>query len=78
MKKINLGKSVYNLTEQYPELIGILKEIGFIGVANPVVRNTIGRKMTIPEGCKKQGKQLEDVVQKLKEHGFEVDVYIKN
>jgi len=28
--------------------------------------------MTIPEGCKKQGKNLEDIVSALKEQGFEV------
>ena len=70
MKKIFLEKSVYELTQAYPELINILKEMGFLGVANPVVRNTLGRKMTIPEGCKKQGIKLEDVLQKLMEHGF--------
>jgi len=72
MKKINLIKTVYELTEQYPELIEILKNMGFLGVSNPIVRNTIGRKMTIPEGCKKQGKDLESVIQKLKEAGYEV------
>ncbi len=72
MKKISLKKSVYQLTEEYPELINILKDMGFIGVANPVVRNTIGRKMTIPQGCQKQDKKLIDVIEKLKEHGFEV------
>ncbi|MBM3701205.1 MAG: DUF1858 domain-containing protein [Actinobacteria bacterium] len=73
MKKIFLNKSVYELTEEYPELISILKEMGFLGVANPVVRNTLGRKMTIPGGCKKQGKQLEDVISKLIENGFEIE-----
>jgi len=29
MKEIDLKKSVYELTETYPELIGILKELGF-------------------------------------------------
>lgn len=72
MKKINLGKSVYELTEQHPELAGILKKLGFFGVANPVIRKTIGRKTTIPDGCKKQGKKLDDVIQQLKEHGFEI------
>lgn len=73
MKKISLKKSVYELTEEYPELINILKEMGFLGVANPVVRNTLGRKITIPEGCKKQGKQLEDVLKKLMVYDFEVE-----
>ena len=58
MKKIDLKKSVFDLTEEYPELTDILKELGFLGAANPVVRNTIGRLTTIPEGCKKQGKDL--------------------
>lgn len=73
MKKILLNKSVYELTEEYPELISILKEMGFLGVANPLVRNTLGRKMTIPQGCKKQGKQLEEVILKLSEKGFEIE-----
>ncbi|MDD3777481.1 MAG: DUF1858 domain-containing protein [Actinomycetota bacterium] len=71
MKKIYLNKSVYELTEEFPELIDILKEMGFLGVSNPVVRNTLGRKMTIPEGSKKQGKSLEEVLQALRGKGFE-------
>ena len=72
MKEIELNKSVYELTETYPELIGVLKELGFLGVANPVVRKTLGRKITIPQGCQKQGKDLNKVIEKLKEEGFEV------
>jgi len=72
MKEIDLKLSLYELTETYPELIGILKEMGFAGVANPVVRNTLGRATTIPQGCEKQGKDLAEVVAKLREHGFEV------
>lgn len=51
MKEIDLDKSLYELTKTYPELIDILKELGFLGVINPVLRNTIGRKVTIPQGC---------------------------
>ena len=72
MKKIDLNRSVYELTEEFPALIDILKEMGFIGVANPLVRKTLGRKTTIPEGSKKQGKELEDVIQRLRAEGFEV------
>ncbi|MBI4303344.1 MAG: DUF1858 domain-containing protein [Chloroflexi bacterium] len=72
MKEIDLKKSVYELTEAYPELIGILKELGFLGVANPVARNTLGRITTIPQGCVKQGKDLSEVIKKLEEKGFRV------
>ena len=67
MKEIDLSKSLYEITEVYPELIGILKEMGFLGVANPIVRNTLGRATTIPKGCEKQGKDLEEVIKKLEE-----------
>lgn len=73
MKKIDLKKSVFALTEEYPELIPILKEIGFAGVANPVVRRTLGRKMTLPKGCEKQGQDLGAVIKQLEEKGFVVE-----
>jgi len=72
MKEIDLSKSVYELTEAYPELIAILKELGFVGLANPVARRTLGRVTTIPQGCQKQGKDLAEVVKKLEEAGFTV------
>jgi hypothetical protein len=72
MKELDLKKPVYELTESYPELIEILKELGFLGIANPVVRKTLGRMMTLPEGCRKQGKDLDEVLKKLEEYGFKV------
>ncbi|MCX8126525.1 MAG: DUF1858 domain-containing protein [Dehalococcoidia bacterium] len=72
MKELDLKKSVYELTETYPELIGVLKELGFLGVANPVTRNTVGRVTTIPKGCELQGKDLAEVIRKLEEAGFKV------
>ena len=72
MKEIDFKKSVYQLTEDYPELIEILKELGFLGVMNPIVRKTLGRKTTIPQGCKKQGKDLDEVIRTLEERGFKV------
>jgi hypothetical protein len=73
MKEIDLKATLYELTEAYPELIPILKEMGFVGVANPVTRNTLGRMTTLPEGCKKQGKDLAEVLATLREHGFEAE-----
>lgn len=72
MKELDLKKSVYELTEAYPELIGILKELGFLGVANPIARNTLGRVTTIPQGCEKMKQDLNKVIARLKEAGFEV------
>ena len=73
LKLIDLKKNVYELTETYPELIEVLKEMGFLGVANPIARKTLGKLTTIPQGCKKQGEDLNEVIKKLKELGFKVN-----
>ena len=72
MKEIDLKKSVHDLTEAYPELIDILKELGFLGVANAVMRNTVGRVTTIPQGARKMGKDLAEVIKVLESKGFTV------
>ncbi|HEY94286.1 MAG TPA: DUF1858 domain-containing protein [Dehalococcoidia bacterium] len=72
MKKIDLSKSLYDLTDEYPELIPVLKEMGFLGVANPVTRNTLGRMTTLPQGCEKQGKDLQEVIGELEKAGYTV------
>jgi hypothetical protein len=73
MKELYLKESVYELAEKYPELIDILKEAGFLGVGNAVTRKTLGRATTIPQGCKKPGIHINDVIEKLKEKGFEIE-----
>ncbi len=72
MKKLDLSKSVYELTEQYPELINTLKELGFHAITNPVARKTIGKMVTIPQGCKNQGKDLGEILEVLKKNGFSI------
>jgi len=72
MKQIDLNKNVYDLTEQYPELIEILKEMGFLGLANPIMRATMGKVTSIPQGCKKMGMDLDEIKRVLKEKGFEI------
>ncbi|MGJ8455101.1 DUF1858 domain-containing protein [Pseudothermotoga sp. U03pept] len=72
IKEIDLDKSIFELTDEYPELIDILAQMGFVGVKNPLLRNTVGRVMTLREGCKKQNKDLNYVVQELKRKGFSV------
>jgi hypothetical protein len=72
MKEIDVNKTLYELTGLYPELIDILGEFGFMGVKNPIVRKTLGKKTSLLEGCKKQGKKLDEVIANLEEKGFTV------
>ncbi len=70
MKEIDLRKSVYELTELYPEIIEIMTKLGFKDIGNPVVRRTAGKMMTIPMGCKMKGIAMDGMVTELEKQGF--------
>lgn len=72
MHELNLTRSVYELTEEHPELIPILAELGFKGIVKPLTRRTIAKHVTLPEGCKMRKVPLEQVVLRLREAGFVV------
>ena len=46
-KTIDLSKTVYELVQEFPELVEVMKEIGFSAIANPAMLKTAGRVMTI-------------------------------
>jgi len=71
-KIIDLDKTLYDLTAQYPETIDILFELGFMGVKNPAMRETHGRQMTVRTGCGHLGLDLGAVTAALKAKGFTV------
>ena len=72
MKEIDLKKNLFQLTEQYPELIDILVGLGFMGVGNPELRASHGKVMTIPKGCQAMGLDLQQVIKQLEKAGFRV------
>ncbi len=71
MKQVDLNKTLYDLTEEYPELIPVLKELGFAGVAFPEMRETHGKIMTIVTGCEQLGIDQAEVIDRLSKLGFE-------
>lgn len=72
MKQVDLNKTLYDLTEEHPELIPVLAEMGFAGVTLPEMRETHGKVMTILSGCEKLGIDLAEVKKSLEERGYEV------
>ena len=70
MKKIDLNKSLFDITEEYPELIPVLAELGFAGVTNEAMRTSHGKVMTILKGCEHIGISLDTVKSALARHGF--------
>lgn len=71
-KIADLNRTLYDLTTEYPELIDILVELGFMGVKNPVMRETHGKQMTVKTGCDHLGLDLGQVAGKLRSKGFTV------
>ncbi|OGO19073.1 MAG: hypothetical protein A2Z15_02245 [Chloroflexi bacterium RBG_16_50_11] len=72
MKEINLNSSLFDITEQFPELIPVLVKQGFQGVANEQMRTSHARVMTIPKGCEMLGIDLNKVVKVLEVQGYTV------
>lgn len=71
-KVIDLDRTLYDLTTEHPELIDALFELGFMGVRNPVMRETHGKQMTVRAGCGHLGMDIDKVKAALTAKGFEV------
>ncbi|MFR1324122.1 MAG: DUF438 domain-containing protein [Ezakiella massiliensis] len=73
MKYIDLNKSVYDLVNEYPELLDIMCELGFTEIKKPAMLKSVGRIMTIPKGAKVKGIDMIDIILALKNNGFSFD-----
>lgn len=71
-KTINLNRTLFDLTEEYPELIDIFAKIGLEGVIHPEMRRTGGKIMPVIEGLKRHGVDLKTAVKMLEDNGFNV------
>ncbi len=72
LKKLDLNKSVYELVQEYPELVDILKELGFTEITKPAMLHSVGRMTTIPKGAKMKKISMMKVVPALMSNGFEL------
>ncbi|MDF2988156.1 MAG: hypothetical protein K0R50_3666 [Eubacterium sp.] len=71
-KIIDLSKTVYELCKENPEVVEILRELGFDQITNPAMLNTAGRFMTIPKGAVMKGVDLGRIKEELGKRGFTV------
>ncbi len=71
-KNVDLDKTLYDLTTEYPELIDILFELGFMGGKNPGMRESHGKQMPVRPGCGPLGIDLGEVAAALRAKGFTV------
>ncbi len=71
-KIIDLTRSVHDLCKENPEVIEILKELGFDQITNPAMLNTAGRFMTIPKGAVMKGIDLGRIKREFENRGFSI------
>ncbi len=77
-KKLDLSKSVYDLVQEYPEVIEIMKGLGFSEITNKVMLNSVGKIMTIPKGAKMKGVSMLDIVGAFMKAGFTLEGEMPN
>ncbi len=71
-KMIDMGKTIYELVGEYPEIIDILAGLGFTDITKPGMLKTAGRFMTLPKGAALKKIPMEEIIKTFQEHGFEV------
>ena len=71
-KKLDLNKTVYELTQEYPELIEIMAGLGFTEIVKKPMLHSVGKIMTIPKGAKMKNISMIDVVTTLMGKGFDL------
>ena len=68
--KIDINKNVYDLVTENPQIKDKLIDLGFKPLSNPIMFNTMAKKMSIKRGAKMLG--IENIKEKLEKAGFEV------
>ena len=69
-KMLDLNKSVYELTQEYPEVVEIMASLGFTDITKKAMLMSVGRVMTIPKGAKMKGIAMERIVEAFVKKGF--------
>ena len=69
-KMLDLNKSVYELTQEYPEVVEIMASLGFTEITKKAMLLSVGRMMTIPKGAKMKGIEMERIEEAFAKEGF--------
>lgn len=73
MKRIDLNKTIYELTKEYPEFIEIMDQLGFHDITKKAMLQSVGKFMTLPKGAKMKNIPMEKIIVTLQENGFQVE-----
>ncbi|MBR4015823.1 MAG: DUF438 domain-containing protein [Anaerotignum sp.] len=71
-KILDLNRTVFELAEEYPELIEVMEELGFSEITKKAMLHSVGKLMTVPRGAKMKQIPMENVMRAFTERGFEI------
>ena len=72
IKILDLHQTVYELSNQYPEIIPLMRDLEFEQITKPGMLQTARRIMTLPKGCRMKGIPLNTVKEACENHGFTI------
>lgn len=72
MKILDLNKSIHDICSEYPDVIGIMKELGFENITEPGMLNTAGRIMTISKGASMKKIPMDKIKDIFKSYGYDI------
>lgn len=70
--QIDLTQPVATTVAEHPEILPILVDLGFKPLANPMMRETIGKTVSLKQGAKLINIPLKEIIQTLQWNGYEV------
>lgn len=70
--QVDLNRPVKQVLDSLPELLDILVDLGFKPLANPAMRQSVGKVVTLKQGCKLINLPLEQLVNELQWNGYTV------
>lgn len=70
--QVDLNRHVKQVLDSHPELLDILVDLGFKPLANPAMRQSVGKVVTLKQGCKLINLPLEQLVNELQWNGYTV------
>lgn len=73
MREIDMNKSIYELSQEYPEIIEIMENIGFKDITKKGMLNTAGRIMSISKGAMMKGIEIETIKKAFEARGFSIN-----
>jgi hypothetical protein len=70
MEIININDKLHDITNRYPDVIGVMVDLGFKDIVKPGMLQSVGRFMTIKKGAELKDIDIRIIKRLFYENGF--------